>query len=291
MSGTDPAHEAAPLRVQDRYNLLFRVLSAIVLAPTAIITAFFGGWIFAIFWGIAAIATLWEWTTLVAGATARVTFYVGAGALALAVLIAGRDRPGVAMMIVVLGALAAIVFARAERRIWIAAGVCYAAVMFIAPVILRMDDELGLTAILMLFVVVWATDVFGYFVGRAVGGPKLAPRVSPKKTWSGAIGGTAGAVILAVILIKLVWPPAAPLPVLPAVGAVALLLSLVAQAGDIFESALKRHFGAKDSSQLIPGHGGFMDRLDGFWAASLLAALAGLARGGFDAPAHGLLLW
>ena len=115
------------------------------------------------------------------------------------------------------------------------------------------------SAILFLFAIVWATDIAAYFAGRALGGPKLCRAVSPKKTWSGAIGGTLGG-----------DPGGARcrqvrgLAVAPSLVLVALVLSVVAQAGDLFESALKRHFGAKDASQLIPGHGGLMDRLDGF---------------------------
>jgi phosphatidate cytidylyltransferase len=158
--------------------------------------------------------------------------------------------------------------------------------MLMAPLVLRSDAEFGLLALLMLFAVVWATDVLGYFVGRAFGGPKLAPRMSPKKTWSGALGGTIAAIIVALVVARI-----ANLPDWPLIAGIALLLSAASQAGDIFESALKRRFGAKDSSHLIPGHGGVMDRLDGFWAASLIAVIIGLTRGGFDAPARALLVW
>jgi phosphatidate cytidylyltransferase len=170
--------------------------------------------------------------------------------------------------------------------LWIVAGVFYAGTLFAAPVLLRSDAEFGLLAILLLFAIVWATDILGYFAGRAFGGPKLWAAISPKKTWSGAIAGTLGSTLIAAVA---VW----------ALGrfhdgtfvGVALLLSVVAQFGDLLESWIKRKFGAKDASQLIPGHGGVMDRLDGFWAATLVGCLIGLARGGFDAPARGLLIW
>jgi phosphatidate cytidylyltransferase len=112
------------------------------------------------------------------------------------------------------------------------------------------------------------------------------PVVSPKKTWSGAAGGTLGAVVAGLIVVKV-----AGMQVTVALAVVALLLSVVSQAGDLLESAVKRRFNAKDASQLIPGHGGLMDRLDGFLTAALAAALVGLLRGGFDAPARGLLIW
>ena len=169
---------------------------------------------------------------------------------------------------------------------WIAAGILYAAAMFAAPVILRSDPAFGLLAIVLLFAIVWSTDIFGYFGGRSIGGPKLMPVVSPKKTWSGAISGTLGAMIVAVLVAKLFGTFST-----LAIAGVALLLSVCAQSGDLFESFVKRKFGVKDSSQLIPGHGGVMDRLDGFWTAALVGCIIGLARGGFEAPARGLLIW
>ena len=139
---------------------------------------------------------------------------------------------------------------------------------------------------MLVFAIVWTTDVLGYFAGRAFGGPKLWPAVSPKKTWSGAIAGTVGAVVVALLV-------AAQFGSFDriAIIAVALLLSIMAQAGDLFESWVKRRFDAKDSSHIIPGHGGVMDRLDGFWAAAVVGCVVGLLRGGFDEPARGVLIW
>jgi phosphatidate cytidylyltransferase len=173
-----------------------------------------------------------------------------------------------------------------HRAVWIVAGLVYAGVIFAGPVILRSDAVLGFVAIVFLFAIVWVTDVCAYFAGRAVGGPKLWAAVSPKKTWSGAIGGTLGALATALSVVQV-----AGLPVGVGVTLVALTLSVVSQLGDLLESAIKRHFGAKDASQLIPGHGGLMDRLDGFLTAVAAAVMVGLVRGGFAAPAQGLLIW
>jgi len=219
-------------------NLILRIISAAVLAPVAIGVAYIGGWPFAIFWGAAAIAVVWEWTKLVEGPN------------------------------------------------WIVAGVFYAGVLLVAPVILRHDAELGFLAIIFLFAVVWTTDIAGYFAGRAIGGPKLMAAISPKKTWSGALAGTLGAMIVAVLVARLFGSFNS-----AAIVGIALLLSVVSQLGDLLESWIKRRFGAKDASGLIPGHGGAMDRLDGFWAASLVACLIGLLRGGFDGATRGLLVW
>jgi phosphatidate cytidylyltransferase len=169
---------------------------------------------------------------------------------------------------------------------WMIAGLAYAAVLALAPAILRSDAALGFVAIVFLFAIVWTTDALAYFAGRAFGGPKLMPAVSPKKTWSGAAGGTLGAVAAGLIVVKV-----AGLQLTVAVAAVALLLSVVSQIGDLVESAVKRRFNAKDASQLIPGHGGLMDRLDGFLTAVLAAVMVGLLRGGFDGSARGLLVW
>ncbi len=152
--------------------------------------------------------------------------------------------------------------------------------------VLRSDPEFGLPAVLFLFAVVWSTDILGYFVGRTIGGPRLAPHISPKKTWSGACGGALGALAAGIAVVYIAGGTA----LLP-VACVAFVLSIASQAGDLFESAVKRRFGVKDASHVIPGHGGLMDRLDGFIAASGVAALVGIMRGGLDASARGLLLW
>jgi len=234
VSGPGDPGKRAPVSAS---NLALRIVSAAVLAPLAVIAAYLGGWPFALFWGLAAIAVLWEWTALVTG-------------------------PG-----------------------WIVAGIGYASVLLAAPMVLRADGEFGFLAILNLFAIVWTTDILGYFAGRAFGGPKLLPAVSPKKTWSGAIAGTLGAMMVAVLIAFSFRIN------MPAIAMLALLLSVMAQLGDLLESWVKRKFGAKDASHLIPGHGGVMDRLDGFWAAALAGCVIGLLRGGLDGAARGLLIW
>lgn len=274
-------------------NLTLRVLSALVMMPVAVAAAWFGSWLFAVFWALAALAVLWEWIALVAGPSHKLMFSSCASAIAIAALVEWLRYPVAALMFIGLGALAAAIFAPRERRVWITAGIGYAGLLMLAPTLLRNDAELvgdnfeaGLIAIVMLFAVVWTTDVFAYFAGRAIGGPKLCPAISPKKTWSGAIAGTLGAIAVAIGVLRCFgtfnWI---------AIAGVVFVLSAVSQAGDLLESWVKRRFNAKDASQLIPGHGGVMDRLDGFWAAALVACLIGLLRSGFDGPARGLLNW
>jgi phosphatidate cytidylyltransferase len=170
--------------------------------------------------------------------------------------------------------------------VWIIAGIGYAGIMLLAPLLLRADNMYGFLALVLLFAIVWTTDILGYFAGRAIGGPKLLPAISPKKTWSGAIVGTLGAMIVAVLVANYFGAFNT-----AAIAIIALLLSIMAQLGDLLESWVKRQFGAKDASHLIPGHGGVMDRLDGFWAAALVGCVIGLLRGGFDGAARGLLVW
>ena len=176
-----------------------------------------------------------------------------------------------------------------DRWPWYVAGGVYAAVTLIAPATLRglrPDQAYGFSAIVFLFAIVWITDIMGYAVGRAIGGRKLWPAVSPNKTWSGAIGAVVGALVAGLAVAAWDGMALAPIAIL------AMILSMVAQGGDLFESAIKRKFGAKDTSDLIPGHGGLMDRLDGFIAAALAAALIGAWRGGgLDGAARGLLVW
>jgi phosphatidate cytidylyltransferase len=267
-------------------NLALRILSAAILAPLAVFAAYNGGWAFALFWAVAAVVVLWEWTTMVVGVSHRLMFSSSGGAVAIAGFVAWLGRPIVAILMVGLGGLAAAIFAPDERRIWVMVGIGYAGALLLAPVFLRADDMLGFAVIVLLFAIVWTTDVFAYFAGRAFGGPKLLPAVSPKKTWSGAIVGVIGAILVALFVASLFGSFNT-----TAIIIISFVLSVVSQCGDLFESWVKRQFGAKDSSHLIPGHGGVMDRLDGFWAAALVGCVIGLARGGFDAPARGLLQW
>jgi phosphatidate cytidylyltransferase len=238
--------DPAPAAASAHSNLLLRVVSSLVMAPLALIVAYAGGITFALFWLAASAIVLWEWARLVTAAGAR----------------------GFALID------------------WLAGGFAYAAVLLFAPLILRREPDLGLTAILFVFAIVWATDIVAYFVGRAFGGPKLWAAVSPKKTWSGALGGTLGGMAAGLMTVGLLG-----IRIAPALVIIAVCLSVAAQAGDLLESAVKRHFHAKDASQLIPGHGGLMDRLDGFLTAAAAAAMVGLIRGGLEGPARGLLVW
>ena len=279
----------------DRQNFFRRTASALVLAPLAIGAALAGGWIFAAACTVTAALVLWEWSILVSRATDWRILAPGVSALCAAAVLAQTNSPGLAIATVALGALGAAVATGAapqgERRsarsaFWAAAGVFYAGIVLISPIVLRSDPQMGFAALAFLFATVWATDIFAYLTGRSLGGPLLAPRLSPKKTWTGAVGGLAGGVVAGSLV---AYASAGTSPV--AAGVLALILSIAAQGGDLLESSVKRRFGAKDTSALIPGHGGVMDRVDGFLVAALIATVIGALRFGAAASARGLLLW
>jgi phosphatidate cytidylyltransferase len=278
--------DAAPAAAveQGSNNLLMRVIVALVLAPLAVAIAYAGGWLWAVLVTLASIGLYVEWLTIV-GAS-RETRVVAAGVITLAIsgLCLATGRIDAAFLALVIG-LAGVALLSSQRRRWTAAGFLYAAAAEIASVLVRLDHAKGFAALFLILLVVWVTDIGGYFAGRGIGGPKLWPRVSPKKTWAGAIGGFAASLVVAAGFAALGLGKTGPILLLGAV------LSIASQLGDLFESAVKRRFGVKDSSHIIPGHGGLLDRLDGFVAAIVLAAIFGFLRDGVDGVGRGLMVW
>jgi phosphatidate cytidylyltransferase len=288
MTGAQPADKCPPgmSALAGNHNLMLRVLSSLVMAPLAIAAVYAGGMVFVAFWAVAAVIVLWEWSTLVCQSDRGPVLGVGGVAIVGTVFMFVVGRTGVALALIALGALGAAALAPAAQRKWCAAGVVYAGVILMASVLLRRGEDWGLWAILFLFAIVWLTDIAAYFGGRAIGGPKLMPRISPNKTWAGAVGGTFAGVAGGIAVAH-----AAGISALAVIGLIALALSVASQVGDLLESAMKRHFHAKDASGLIPGHGGLMDRLDGYTGAVFVGALIGIAHGGTDAAARGLMIW
>ena len=274
------------------HNLLVRIISAAILAPIVVAIAYVGGWIFLILCGLAAAGIFWEWTHLMAGCAALRLLVPGWAGLLAALVLVGLGYPAAAAFAIALGAVVAgaiTLSGRGEQgsgALWAAGGVIYAGIGFLGPALLRSGGKFGFQAFLFVALIVWMTDILAFFVGRAVGGPRLWPRVSPNKTWSGAVGGLVGGLAGGILVAY-----ASGLGRLASLGVIALALSLLAQAGDLFESAVKRRFGAKDAGRIIPGHGGLMDRLDGFLFAAAAAAAIGILRAGTGATAQGLLLW
>jgi phosphatidate cytidylyltransferase len=261
-----------------------RVIAALVLAPLAIAIAYAGGMLWTVLVTLAAIGLYVEWLTIVSPARESGVVVSGVAALAaagLCLLMGGIH----ASFVVLAAGLIATVLVSPTRRNWTATGFCYAAAAEIASVLVRLDEAKGFVALMFVLLIVWVTDIGGYFAGRGIGGAKLWPRVSPKKTWAGAIGGFAASLAVAAGFAAFDLGKMGPLLLLGA------LLSVVSQLGDLFESAVKRRFGVKDSSHIIPGHGGLLDRLDGFVAAVVVAAIFGFLRHGADGVGRGLMVW
>lgn len=276
-------------------ELRVRAVSAAVMAVAVVALAYVGGLPFRVLAVTVGLVVLQEWSAMTGclrpfggaqsftiASIVAVSIAILANAIALAIIIA-----------LVAFAIGYAVSFKVVREVprppdmrhwsWMPLGFLYASAIMIAFAALRGDTAFGLAACAFLLGVVWATDIFAYFVGKNVGGPKLAPRVSPNKTWSGFLGGVFFAV-LAGLAVAWAYRAAGDLPAVPWwLVPVAIVLSVVSQLGDLFESWVKRRSGAKDSGRIIPGHGGIMDRIDGLGAAAVAAlALLILATGGTD---------
>ncbi len=258
-------------------DLRLRAISAAVLAPLALLCIWLGAVPWIVLLAVGALGLAWEWIVLCGR---RPLAWPGALVL-LAVLAAGAvafaGHDGWALLLLVGAAL--IIWAVSGGRA-LALGVPYVGVAGVALIWLRGDGQAGRASVLFLIMLVWASDVGAYAAGRLIGGPRLAPVISPSKTWAGALGGLVAAALVGAAVAALLGA-ASPGRAAPAAG----LLGIASQAGDLLESWVKRRFGVKDSGRLIPGHGGLLDRLDGLLAAAPAAALLSLILG------QGRLLW
>jgi len=264
-------------------NLKSRIISGTVMAAIAFGLAYAGPTPFAVLILVVALFVSWEWGRMVRGVATDLAFFIHASAVAAAIGLAtaGFAALGVAVLVSAAIILIALVFGHGARLS--ALGVFYVGLPAVSLLWLRMSEPYGFAAVLLIFAVVWCSDIAAYAAGRSIGGPKLWPKISPNKTWAGLIAAiSAGA--LAAALVALLLEDASPLRL----ALTGLGLSLVAQMGDLAESALKRLFGRKDASHLIPGHGGFMDRMDSIVAVATAAALLAFALGP-HAPARALL--
>lgn len=269
-------------------DLATRIVAALVLIPLVLALVWAGVWPFLGLVAVLVVLMAHEWAALVHGGDFR-QFLLHALA-GLAAALAGLLVMLPQMALVVLAAWAAsLALAWRDGRwgFYHVLGVPYIALPAFAMIILRGDPAWGALAVVFLLVVVWTADTAAYVAGRAIGGPKLAPVVSPNKTWAGFVGAMAGGALAAALFglaASLTWWP------LVLMGA---LLGAVEQGGDLLESAAKRRVGVKDSGALIPGHGGVLDRVDGLLAAALAGLIIGAWRGGGDLSraAAGLLAW
>jgi phosphatidate cytidylyltransferase len=274
--------EALPNR---KPEIVLRLASAVVLAALAVGATILSPWSFLLLVIVGGGLVAWEWGRLTRGNGFDATALIEAVSVASLTILVALGRPDLALCLLG-GAAVAIAFGggASSSRLWPLAGLAYAALPALALVWLRGDQALGATAVLYLFAVAWTTDTASYADGRLIGGPKLAPRISPRKTWSGFIVGAltpalVGLAFATVLKSTSAWK----------LALVSVVLALACQMGDLMESWVKRRFGAKDASQLIPGHGGLLDRIDGLLLAAVLAALIALRDPAN--PGRGLLIW
>ncbi len=251
-------------------DLKQRILSALVLAPIVLGAVWLGGLPFQLMMAVAVILMAYEWTRLSCGPGWRIDMVIitGTALAALLAIMTGATHSAVWITLGGMVLAGALGWFRGQQLRWRLLGVPYISLGPAAMVWLRMQDGIGFTLIIWLLLVVWAMDIGAYFAGRAIGGPKLAPQASPNKTWAGLIGGmvSAGLVGGAVASMTSLGPVWVLVELAAAVG-------VWSQVGDIAESMVKRHFGVKDMSNLIPGHGGILDRVDGLlFAAPAMAA-------------------
>jgi len=272
MAGAEPGTGQAPAT---RSNLGSRVIVGVFLAAIAIADIWVGGPAFALMIGIGVAVILWEWSAMHGiGLSWRVAgLFVLVGACLLAHVglpLQSLGLLGAATLTVLLLS----VLVRAKGKRWISTGLVYAGLPAVALIWMRSQPD-GFALVMWTMGLVWATDIFAYFVGRAIGGPKIWTAISPNKTWAGLIGGMAAAALFSVLFAHFVgWPQ--PARSMALVGAT---LAVVAQIGDFFESWLKRRAGVKDSGKLLRGHGGVMDRVDGLVPVCIVVALWANAQG------------
>lgn len=267
-----------------------RLLSALVMVPIAIAVVYFGSWALVGFLCFVAAIMSFEWNRLTRQEGQLKSFYglifLHGATVALACYFGTVGNWSAAFMSVVAGIVIILLIMLPKKRspLWPLLAIPYFALPAMALVWLRASSSLtidragetsGLEVVVWILVLVWATDAGGYFAGKSIGGPKLAPRISPNKTWAGFIGGAVLAGLVGIITASVTdWQLAKDLVFL------SLVFSVISQIGDLVESAIKRHFDVKDIGSFIPGHGGVMDRMDGLLFVLACAALVGIAQGG-----------
>jgi phosphatidate cytidylyltransferase len=263
-----------------------RFASAIVLLILTIVGLYFGGWIFAALVGAVFAGCYREWERMV---TLKPLTPVGGVLIGLVALSALAFPLYGAIGTLAVIAVAAVIalFAPHPVGAWRAGGVVFIGLVIVAVLAMRGTTPDGFLAGIFLGFVIWSTDTGAFFTGRQIGGERLAPDISPSKTWSGAIGGLAFGALAGLV----VWLIVAPQSRWWVGLILAAAMSILGQVGDLAESAIKRRFRIKDSGDIIPGHGGLMDRLDSLTFGVLLLFVIGWSRGGIDGVASGFLNW
>jgi phosphatidate cytidylyltransferase len=251
-----------------------RFLSAAILAPIALALVWFGGWFFTGLILVAGVLMVGEWDRLCGGSGRGLHVWLLSAAVIAVSLLSGTGQWNLLGPVAAVGILLAFIVNRKDHSKWTALGGLYILLPMIALLWIRNDTQWGLVTIVWLLVAVWATDTGAYFAGKSIGGPKMAPRISPNKTWAGLVGGVIAAALVSVVTGKIAG--AGSMQNLAMFGGLA---AVVGQIGDVCESSVKRYFGVKDSGNIIPGHGGLFDRLDSLLFVALVIAGLNLAAG------------
>lgn len=255
-------------------SLQLRIISAVVLLPFVLGALYIGGLSFTVLTMIVAGIAVLEWAKLVCGGRSNVALSsLSLLSVLLAVVFAVyfdiSNTVGLLLALAAFTGVSALMLHRRDCAFLLAFGVAYVGMAFAAIAWMRQIPH-GFEAVLFLAVVVWSGDVFAYFSGRTIGGPKLAPKVSPNKTWAGLWGGAVGSGFVAAgALFCFPYVVAPSVLSVALVGVLGLIMTFIGQGGDLFISALKRHYGVKDTGTLIPGHGGVLDRIDALLLVSL----------------------
>jgi phosphatidate cytidylyltransferase len=263
-------------------ELVTRFFSGLVLAAVAAGLLYAGPLPFAVLVGGVGLAASYEWSRIVRGGDIDAPLIIHMSTVGLTTVLSALGFAALALAVVAAGAILVGLLTVGRRPLLSAEGVLYAGLPTVALLWLREDVPHGLPAVLFIFIAVVATDVAAYACGRLIGGPKLAPAISPNKTWAGFLGGITAAGVAAYAFAHTIGSPP------PKLAAFGLVLGILAQIGDLTESALKRSFGVKDSGAIIPGHGGVLDRVDGLIFAAVAAGIFALAVDP-QAPASALL--
>lgn len=269
-------------------GLLQRVRSALVLLPFVIAPVFFGGWSLALLLAVVGVFMAREWAGLLQAKPLDGQVLGGLTVFALLLGWANSAAEGLAFIIVAFFACLAFALLRGQRATPLAGGLIYVAAPLATAQYFR-EDALGALVIGYVLLTVWAVDIFAMFCGKIIGGPKLAPVISPNKTWAGLIGAVIGAMIAAVLSFLVVVGFQLGQADFIAMLVLAPLLAVCAQMADLFESGIKRKYDIKDSGSIIPGHGGLLDRVDGLIGVLLLLLIVVLLRGG--EVSHALWIW
>jgi len=270
-------------------ELVLRFKSALILAVLSVALTYAGPRTFAVLILVFAALMSWEWGRVVRGRSEDGIFVLQISAIIAAGILTLKSYPASAVAMIMAATWASFWIHKksglASDPWWSAAGVYYAGFPAIALIAIRQDPDYGFYAILYLFLVVWSADTGAFFTGRLMGGPKLAPSVSPNKTWSGLMGGAIAAGCAGALYA--LWLGRTSVLIL---ATLSVGLAIVSQGGDLGESFIKRVFGVKHSSGLIPGHGGVLDRLDGLAFAAIGAGLVAVVEDPLK-PGRALLIW